>query len=129
MKSLISSSLMPFMSTTLSLIGERPAASAASIPFSTLATSPPRVIMAKRSWRRESRLMFTRDKPACLSRAALAGSIRPLVVSDISSMPGIAAIMATSFSKSLRTRGSPPVSRILLNPRGASASTTAVISS
>ncbi|MNP21025.1 hypothetical protein D3C76_1136290 [compost metagenome] len=73
--------------------------------------------------------MFTRDRPASFSCAALAGSIKPFVVSEISSIPGIADIIATSFSRSLRTRGSPPVSRTLRNPRGASDLTTAVISS
>ena len=85
-------SFQPRFTTMFSLIGPRPAASAASIPASTLATG------TRASFRRmkvssssASRLMVTRCSPASRNAAACAGSSTPLVVRVRSRTPGSAA--------------------------------------
>jgi hypothetical protein len=67
---------MPRRMTALTLIGPRPAASAAAIPSSTRATGKPTSFMRmKVSSSSASRLTVTRSRPASAS-AALAGEQR-----------------------------------------------------
>ena len=53
----------------------------------------------------------------------------PLAATAMSSMPGIASIIATSRARSRRTSGSPPVNRMLRTPTLAAARTISAISS
>ena len=86
---------------------------------STRATGNPASLSAMNTASsRESRLTVTRRSPAAASAGALPASSAPLVVRAMSRMPPILASSATSFSRSRRSSGSPPVSRSL-RPRPA----------
>ena len=76
-----------------------------------------------------SRLTLIRLSPASQSAFAIGASRMPLVVSPTSSIPGIAASFSTSVGRPRRTRGSPPVSRILSIPRVVATRTNRSISS
>ncbi len=68
-----------------------------------------------------------RSSPASFSARACRASVEPLVVS-VSTAPSGASI-ATSLGRSLRTSGSPPVSRIFFTPRPVKTRATRTISS
>ena len=86
-----SSSLKPRSATVLSLIDAKPAARAASIPATTRASSPRRVMRRKRSASSESRLTFRRSTPAARNGAASSGNRCPFVDSAMSSSRGARA--------------------------------------
>ena len=127
-KSRTSSSFCPLSSTTLTLSGVRPAASAASMAASTVASWPRRRIEPKRSARSESQLMLTRRRPAAASWSATGASSMPLVVRDRSSSPSAASLRTRSL-RPARTRGSPPVSLMDRTPSRRATSATRTISS
>src|SRR5450759_2411515 len=112
----IECSFTPRFTTMLIFTGARPAASAASMPASTLATGKSASFMAmKVGSSNASRLTVTRRRPASFSARAFFASKEPLVVS-VSSMPSpLGKVMAASISirRSMfrRSSGSPPVSR------------------
>ena len=117
----ISWSLVPRLTTMLTLIGPRPARSAASMPRSTSATGKSASFMRRKiASSIASRLTVTRPSPAAFSAAALRARIEPLVVSVRSSGSPSAlrssASIATSRSRSRRSSGSPPVRRIFRTP-------------
>ncbi len=73
---------------------------------------------------------MTRRSPASRSERAFSGvSSEPFVVSARSRMPSIDASMAMSRSRSRRSSGSPPVSRIFSTPRAAKKRASRAISS
>ena len=109
-------SLTPRITTMLILIGTKPASRAASIPSSTLCSSPP-VSCLNVGACRESRLMFRRVIPDDFRSCANLPSREALVLSERSSIPGMAPSRVTISVSSGRTRGSPPVRRIWLTPR------------
>ena len=112
-KSLISSSLIPFKSTTFNLTGVSPTLRAASIPSNTLASISFLVISIYLSGRSVSRLILTLERPASFrSRATGARSV-PFVVSEDSILSGTERIIST---RSLLTSGSPPVNFTLVIP-------------
>ncbi len=113
------SSLTPRCTTMSTFTGVRPAVAAFSIASSTFATGKPTSFI---DWNvvssSESRLTVTRRRPAAFRARALSGvSSAPLVVIAMSSSPSIPASISTSFSKSRRSIGSPPVRRTFLTPR------------
>ena len=112
-----------------SFTGPRPAAWALAIPATTVASFPPRVRREKRSGSSESIEMFTRESPALASGCASSASPCAFVVSDTSSMPGTAAIAATSETSPRRSNGSPPVRRTRRKPLPAITVTMRTISS
>ncbi len=114
-KSTISSSFTPRMSTQLTLTGEKPASTAASIPSITWARAERRVMVKKVAGRRESREMLMRRRPAARRSPARARRVAPLVVSD-RSVPR-AASFSTRTGRWARTVGSPPVMRIPSKPK------------
>ena len=116
-KSAISSSLTPPISTTLSFVRVNPAALAASSPSNASRSSPRRVMARKRSGRSVSRLTFSRPTPAAFKSAAIVPSSEPLVVIVSSSSPSRARSRSQSVNIPRRTRGSPPVRRILRTPQ------------
>ena len=96
--------------TAFSFTGARPADSAASMPASVSPTRAPRVRLEKRPASSESSETFTRASPASFSAPASRPNSEPLVVSETSRIPGVAARRSTSCSMPARTSGSPPVS-------------------
>ena len=70
-----------------------------------------------------------RRNPARASSSIWPSSKMPFVVKLTSSIPGTATIMRTSSCRSLRTNGSPPVSRTSWMPSAAATFTTCAISS
>ena len=84
---------------------------------------------ANRSGSRLSMLTLTRRRPARRSSSAKRGSSRPLVVSEMSSMPLVRLSMPTKSAQPLRTSGSPPVMRTLLMPQPAATRAKAASSS
>ena len=111
-------SFTPFCTTALIFIGDKPAATAASMPCNTLSTPSPRpFITLKTSWSKLSRLTVIRFNPASLRRWACWGSRYPLVVKVKSSKPGMPASIPISTGNWVLSSGSPPVMRILLTPR------------
>ena len=130
----ISWSLVPRLTTMLTLIGPRPTACAASMPFSTSDTGK----SASFIWRNmrsssPSRLTVTRCRPASRNAWALRASKAPLVVSVMSSgCPSRvrnAPSWAISNSRFLRSKGSPPVRRIFCTPKPTNSLATRTISS
>ena len=113
----------------LILTGANPAAKAASRPASVSSRRPPRVMRAKRSGSRLSRLMLTRLRPAAASSSANFGSRTPLVVSEMSWMPLVRLSMPTKSAQPSRTSGSPPVMRTLVMPTSAATRAKAASSS
>ena len=108
---------MPRFTTTLILIGASPAAAAASMPSSTLATGKSTSFIARNvASSSASRLTVTRVRPASTRLRAFFASSEPLVVSVRSRSPSFASI-STSRSTFRRSSGSPPVRRILATPR------------
>ena len=114
------SSLTPRRRTVLSLIGPSPASYAAAMPERTRCSgtlvSPS---SAKTAGSSESSDTVTRLSPASARPAARSVSSEPLVVSAMSSMPGVWATWRTSTSRSRRSSGSPPVRRTLVTPSSA----------
>ena len=76
-----------------------------------------------------SRLTVTLSKPASWSALACALSKAPLVVRAMSSSGPLSRSMEISSGRSLRNRGSPPVSLTLRSPQESSEDTTKQISS
>ena len=114
-RSINSSSLTSFLTTVLILIGPKPTDSAASIPANTAATvCPESVIAAKVASSNASRLTVTRSKPAADKAGAYLGNSTPLVVIAISTSRSASSEM--SSGSPLRSRGSPPESRIFSTP-------------
>ena len=129
-KSAISSSFESRISTTLSLMGWKPTASAASSPRSTLSRVPGRrAMVSARSARSESSEMLTRSTPAAFSSSAWSSSSTALVERAMFSMPSMAESMRMRDARSRRTSGSPPVMRSRLSPIFAITRTTRAISS
>ncbi|MNY17465.1 hypothetical protein D3C86_1507860 [compost metagenome] len=117
----ISASLVPCLTTMLTLIGARPTAWAVSMPSRTSRTAKSTsFILRNVASSMASRLTLTRDRPALRSDCALRPSSDALVVSVRSSgLPetvSMRASISTSFSMFLRSSGSPPVSRIFSTP-------------
>ncbi|MNV78698.1 hypothetical protein D3C71_1722040 [compost metagenome] len=130
----ISWSLVPRLTTMLTLMCDSPAACAASMPASTSATGKSTSFMRRNTASsRPSRLTVTRFRPASFSALALRASSDPLVVSVRSgASPSTVrswASCATSASRFLRSRGSPPVRRILRTPCARKSFASRVISS
>ena len=101
-------------------MGSKPTAWAASSPSLTRASVPGRRAMASaRSGLSESSEMFTRLTPASRRRRATGARSTAFVERAMSSIPGTAESMSTRRGRSLRTSGSPPVSRTRRNPIGA----------
>ena len=125
----ISSSLTPFMTTILSLIGLIPADIAASIPLITVAKSPSLVISLKRSGIRESIEILALLTPFAFNLAASGGRRCALVESGISLSPGISPSILVSSSISFRSRGSPPVRRTFVTPSSENKRTIFAVSS
>ena len=122
-------SLRPRRTTMFTLIGVRPAASAAAMPSSTRSTGKSTSFMRLNvSSSSESRLTVTRFKPAAASAFAFAASSEPFVVS-VRSRSAIGAISSTNLSTSRRTSGSPPVSRTFRVPNPTKIPTSRAISS
>jgi hypothetical protein len=114
--------------TTAFTFTGKPSAAAASIPSSTRATGKSTSFIAwKVSSSSESRLTVTRSSPAAASAFAFGASSDAFVV-RVSSAPS-GASSAISRSTSLRTSGSPPVSRSLLTPSPTKTDATRAISS
>ena len=111
-KSRISSSLRPRTRTTLTLSGESPAASAASMAARTVAELAPPTDRAEPLGAQRVTADVHPPQPRCqrTGSAASASSI-PFVVMARSSNPS-AARRPTRTGRPLRTSGSPPVSRI-----------------
>ncbi len=107
-------SFTPRRTTMFTLTGASPAAAAAAMAASTRATGNRASLNMSSS--SESRLTVTRRRPAAASAVALPASSAPLVVRAMSWTPSMAASIATSFSRSRRSSGSPPVSRSLRTP-------------
>ena len=129
-KSAISSSFLPRIKTTLTLIGSNPTRSAASIPAMIRPAEPGlRDSASIRSGRRESSEMLTRLTPAPRRASLCSSRSTALVDRDKSSIPGTAAIMRARSGRSRRTNGSPPVIRTRRSPRGAIVAMTSTISS
>ena len=94
-----------------------PAPAAAAMPSSTRSTGKSTSFTAPNTASSsESRLTVTRRRPASARARALRGRSEPLVVIAMSSIPSIAASIATSRSMSRRRSGSPPVRRSLCTP-------------
>ena len=130
----ISCSLVPRLTTMFTLMGPSPAARAASMPRRTSATGKSTSFMERNTVSSSpSRLTVTRCKPAAFSASALRASNEPLVVSvmsrDFPSGVRNAASCSISRSMCLRSKGSPPVSRIFCTPWLANTRATRVISS
>ena len=100
----------------LVIIGSNPVVRAASIPSSTLETSPfSPLISLKTASSKLSRLMVIRFKPAALSSSARSASKVPLVVRARSSpRNSFSALTISTISR--RRRGSPPVTRSFVTP-------------
>ena len=123
-------SFTPFCTTTLILIGPRPASSAALIPARTFSRSPlPPLILRKISLSILSRLTVTLCSPAAASFSANNESSIPFVVNARSSIPGNITIRSTKSQIFLSSSGSPPVRRILLTPKLLAPAATLSISS
>src|SRR2546428_2714184 len=122
-------SFTPRLVTMLILIGARPAPCAASIPARTFATGKSTSFIARKvASSSESRLTVIRLRPAAARAFAFCASREPFVVSVRSRSPR-AASFSTSRSRSRRTSGSPPVSRIFCTPRPTKIRTRRSISS
>ena len=105
--------MTPRFTTMLILTGARPAAAAASMPSSTLATGKSTSFIARKvASSSESRLTVTRVRPASARPRAFFASSEPLVVS-VRSSPASCESISTSRSMFRRSSGSPPVRRIL----------------
>ena len=114
----ISWSLTSRRMTALIFTGTSPASMAASIPSRTRWRSPrPPEVRVKVSGSRVGRLTVTRSTPASASSSARRGRSIPFVVRARSRIPGISRSISTKRVRSLRIRGSPPVSRIFSTPR------------
>ena len=127
-------SLVPRLTTMLTLTGDRPACCAASMPASTSATGKSTSFMRRNTASsRPSRLTVTRSSPASRSERALRASSEALVVSVMSSLSpaGVrsAASCPISVSMPLRSSGSPPVRRSLCTPWATNSRASRVISS
>ncbi len=130
----ICSSLLPPLTTMLTLIGPSPARWAASMPSNTSATAKSTSFMRlKTASSSASSETVTRSSPASLSDCAFFASSAPLVVrvSSGARPPGVRswASMATSFSRFLRSKGSPPVRRSFSTPCATATRAMRVISS
>ena len=112
----ISSSFTPRMTTMFIFKGPNPALSAAAMPASTRASSPPRVIRAKVSGLRESRLMLSRATPARRRGRASSSNCSPFVVRTSSLNPGMPESRSRKGTSPFLTRGSPPVTLIFSIP-------------
>lgn len=97
--------------TQLTLTGSKPQASAASMPAMVCSSQPRRVISSNSTGSSVSSEMLTRLSPASLSCDASLGSRAPLVVSEMSSICGIARMSRMSGMIRRLTSGSPPVRR------------------
>ncbi len=128
-RSTSSSSFTPRMTTVSSLRPGQPSRATVSMPSSTRAWLLRRVRNRKRSGRNVSRLTVTRWRPAARRLAACSPSSTPLVVTARSRRRGLSARSRTSWSRSRRRSGSPPVRRTLWTPRSAKTSTSCAISS
>ncbi len=116
----IDCSFTPRLTTMFTLTGASPAPAAAVMASSTRPAGNSASLSAMNTLSsRESRLTVTRRRPAAASALALPASSAPLVVRAMSWMPPRPASIATSFSRSRRSSGSPPVSRSLATPRPA----------
>ncbi len=123
-------SFTPRCTTAFTFTGPSPASAADSIPSSTAATGKPTsFIFWNVGSSSASRLTVTRSKPAEASDLAFLTSNEALVVSVRSSTPSTDFSMPTSFSRSFRKSGSPPVILTFLTPRSAKSSTNRTISS
>ncbi|MNN63763.1 hypothetical protein D3C81_1791640 [compost metagenome] len=87
-----------------------PAELASSIPWSTVARSPPRAMLRNAAASRVSSETFNRAMPASTSTGSLRSRSWPLVVRLISSRPSTETSRRKVSSLGL-TRGSPPVIR------------------
>ena len=124
-----SSSLVPLMQTVFNLILWNPAFMPASMP-SRVCSNPSLLQRSlNRSGSKVSRLIVMRFKPACFKATAWLFSNIPLVVRLRSLISFICDRNPTKVERSLRRRGSPPVSLTLLTPRVTAIFTKAVISS
>jgi len=117
----ISASLVPRLTTMLTLMGARPTLAATSMPLSTSATGKSTSFMRRNTASSSaSRLTVTRCSPASFSAWAFFASSDALVVRVMSSgLPvGVCsfASMSISTSRCLRSKGSPPVRRIFSTP-------------
>ena len=115
--------------TQLTLTGSKPQASAASMPAMVCSSRPRRVIFPKSVGSSVSSEMLTRLRPASLSCGANLGSRAPLVVSEMSSICGIARMSRISGMIRRLTSGSPPVRRTRRMPSPATKRTKRAISS
>ncbi len=130
----ISPSLVPRLTTMLTLIGASPAACAAKMPSSTSALANSASFMRRnRVSSSASRLTVTRVRPASRRLRALRASSEPLVVSVRSSgRPSTVSSRASRSirnSRFLRSSGSPPVMRIFSTPCATKRRATRSISS
>ena len=130
----ISPSLVPRLTTMLTLIGASPTFCAISRPLSTSVTGKSTLFMRRKmASSRASRLTVTRCSPAFFNDWAFFASNDPLVVSVMSSgaPAGVCSLASISISTSrfLRSRGSPPVSRIFSTPWATKIFVSRVISS
>ena len=107
----------------------RARAAAAATPASTSGSRSRRASSRKRSRSRVSMETFTRFSPACTSSGATPTSPMPFVVSDNSGRGRNAARRATTAGRVGCSRGSPPVSRMLVTPRDTNAPASRTISS
>eukprot|EP01139_Manchomonas_bermudensis_P015710 Amastigsp_a510871_44.p2 type:complete len:315 gc:universal Amastigsp_a510871_44:1083-139(-) len=117
-KSPTSSSLTPRITTQLTLTDANPAASADSIAPATRSKPCRRAICSNLGFWRVSSEMFRCVSPALRSSAMWRWSRSPFVVIPSDSRPRSrsAPSSRTTVSASLRTSGSPPVSRIFFTP-------------
>ena len=113
-KSIISSSLIPRITTTFIFTGDRPASIEASIPVITFSISSRRVISLNLSALRESMEIFTLCKPAEWKIRAFLFIFIPLVVRAISI--GNSESIEIKSERFARKVGSPPVRRTLFIP-------------
>ncbi len=126
------SSFTPRSMTALTFTGSKPASRARKMPSRTRVTDTS-VSQSLRNTAssRASKLTVTRVSPASRSDCALDAKSVPLVVSATSIGCPVVVLMAarrsTRDSMSRRSRGSPPVSRILFTPTEANALASCVI--
>ncbi len=106
-----------------------PLSSAASTAASTRASPSSPVICSNTDGSSVSKLMFTRFSPACFSASIYLSKSRPFVVSAMSEIPARPFTSPISFTRFLRTSGSPPVKRIFFTPSDSIIRTTLKISS
>ena len=118
-KSRISSSLRPRTSTTFTLSGASPAASAASMAARTTARSPRRRIAANRSARSESQLTFTRRSPAPPAAGRRVAPAASRWWSWRGRRSPRSPVGPRDRDSPRRTSGSPPVSRTEVTPSAA----------